>query len=229
VTATPPPPPSTTTAPALAVTVTAVADYPSLTADCAADPIASFTGTVTANQTVTVAYQWVRSDGTRTAGQQLSLSSGKAVQVKDNTWDTGSGSPQPTGSEKLVVTTRSGLTFSSTAANYTINCVGVSLTTQNQTFKGCTTATPGKVYFTGDVAGLPNSRVTYAYVLDFTAGSPNHQQGVWTTITLDGTGHSTISFWGSSDVSNTITGSVLFQSANGNFPFGNAVGTLTCV
>jgi len=110
-----------------------------------------------------------------------------------------------------------------------VNCVTGTVSTQNVSTT-CTTANPGKVFYSGTVSGTPGATVRWYYFLKFAEGSPATLQGEWTTVTLDARGNGFVRFYGWSTFSNTITGSLMIDPMDGGkaFAVGSATGTLTC-
>ncbi|WP_344658799.1 serine/threonine-protein kinase [Catenulispora subtropica] len=173
----------------------------------------SYSGAAPAKAT----YVWTRSDGTKSATQTVSVSGGSAT-VTD-TFGAGAG-----GWDQLSVGT-----VTSSHASYTVNCVAGKLSALNATATGCAT-TPGNVNFTGTISGTPGSTVRWYWYLAFSTGTPTSAQGEWTNVTLDARGNGAVRFYGWSNFSNTMTGSVMVDPMDGGKPFrlASAVGTLTC-
>ena len=107
-----------------------------------------------------------------------------------------------------------------------MNCLTGTLTAQDATATGCAT-TAGKIYFNASVTGNPGSTIRYYYLVTFSVGTPTSSQGPWTNLTLNGKPQ----FYGYSDQSNAITGSLWIDPMNGGPPFQlgpSAPGNLTC-
>ncbi|MFL6111968.1 MAG: hypothetical protein ACJ786_11530 [Catenulispora sp.] len=104
------------------------------------------------------------------------------------------------------------------------------LSAQDTTSTTCSTSTPGNVFFTGNISGTPGTTVRWYWYVAFSTGTPTSAQGEWASVTLDARGNGAVQFYGWSNVSNTMTGSVLVDPMDGGKPFqlSSAVGTLTC-
>jgi hypothetical protein len=119
--------------------------------------------------------------------------------------------------------------MTSSHATYTVSCVTGKLSAPNTTATGCA-KTRAYVDFTGTVSGTPGTTVRWYWYVAFSTGTPTSAQGEWASVTLDARGNGAVQFYGWSNISNTMTGSVLVDPMDGGKPFqlSSAVGTLTC-
>lgn len=219
------PTPTPTSAPPAPVpsAVSAVVSDPALVGSdsmCSAKTLhVSVTGTISYSGAAptSVTYVWTRSDGTHSAPQTTAVTDGSAT-VTDRF---GAGTD---GWDQLSVGT-----VTSAQASYTVNCVTGKLSAQNTTATDCA-KTAGYVYFTGTVSGKPGTTVRWYWYLAFSTGTPTSAQGKWASVTLDARGNAALRFYGWSNFSNTMTGSVMVDPMDGGKPFqlSTAVGTLTC-